>query len=76
MSLSTVAILKRQPVTPAGDRVADELIYGPVTITGDRCSDTNDIAHRVIAQAAAEGKLPEGWTSAHYVAGLSYSCFT
>jgi len=72
--LYSVAIMKRpEETTPPG---VEELIYGPVNIIGARHDDIGTIANRLIAQASSEGKLPEGWSSRHYVAGLSYSHFT
>lgn len=76
MSLYSVAILKRPPATADGDVPMDEIVYGPATVQGARHEDASQIANRVIAKAAAEGKLPDGWSSRHYVAGISYSVFT
>jgi hypothetical protein len=73
--LYSVAIIKRPPTDTMPPGV-EELVYGPVTIMGERHDDVGTIANRVIAQASSEGKLPEGWSSRHYVAGLSYSHFT
>lgn len=63
-----LAIVERPTADEQAAGGNEKIIYGPVNVLTYVC-DESALAARVAAEAAAAGKLPNGWTDRMYVAG-------